>query len=86
VAKQISDTEQQFYARIGARIERARRQRGMTQAQLAEHISTSYGQLQKYECGTNRIPVFALARIADAMDVPMDELLPFYEILNSNDA
>jgi transcriptional regulator with XRE-family HTH domain len=50
---------------VGERIRARRTELGLTQEQLAEALSVSYQQVQKYETGANRISagrIFELAR------------------------
>jgi transcriptional regulator with XRE-family HTH domain len=60
---------------IGARVRRARKERGLTQTQLGESLNVSFQQVQKYERGTNRISSSALILIARVLDVSPHELL-----------
>lgn len=60
---------------IGARVRRARKERGLTQTQLGDALSVSFQQVQKYERGTNRISSSALVLIARVLDVSPQELL-----------
>jgi transcriptional regulator with XRE-family HTH domain len=55
---------------IGMRIRIARKEAGMTQSALAEHLELSFQQLQKYEKGTNRVSAARLFKIAKLLDVP----------------
>ena len=63
--------EHDFYRDLGGAIRLARVAAGKTQTDLAEHLDISPQQFQKYEAGTNRIPVQELARVADYLDVPI---------------
>ncbi|MCD6319666.1 MAG: helix-turn-helix transcriptional regulator [Candidatus Desulfofervidaceae bacterium] len=63
--KIIANTE------IGARIRFIRKQKGLTQMQLAERVGVSFQQIQKYEKGKDRIFVERLQQIARALDVPI---------------
>lgn len=56
---------------VGRRVYQLRRDRGITQRQLAAAIGTTYQQLQKYEKGINRIGAGRLYAIAQALDVPV---------------
>jgi transcriptional regulator with XRE-family HTH domain len=56
---------------IGARIRAARRERGLTQGELAEAIGKSGQQVQKYESGENHVAVATLLAIARALGVPV---------------
>ena len=44
---------------------------GKTQKQVADEIDVSFQQLQKYENGTNRIPVEQLLAMAHYLKVPV---------------
>ena len=55
--------------KIGTKIKRLRKGWGLSQIELAERISISFQQIQKYEKGTTRIPVFRLQQISEALGV-----------------
>lgn len=55
---------------IGKRLRRRRRILGLTQQQLAETIGVRFQQIQKYECGSNRITAAKLYRLGAALNVP----------------
>jgi transcriptional regulator with XRE-family HTH domain len=61
---------------LGKRLRRRRRLLGLTQQQLAATVGVRFQQIQKYECGANRISAARLWRIAEALDV---EIGYFYE-------
>jgi transcriptional regulator with XRE-family HTH domain len=63
--------EDHFYGDLGGTIRLARVAAGKTQTDLAEHLDVSHHQFQKYETGTNRIPVQELARVANYLEVPV---------------
>ena len=44
---------------------------GMTQMDLGAAVDSAYQQIQKYECGTSRVPMVTLYRIAYALRVPL---------------
>jgi transcriptional regulator with XRE-family HTH domain len=56
---------------LGKRMRRRRRLLGLTQHQLAESCGVRFQQIQKYECGANRVSAARLWRIAGALEVPM---------------
>jgi len=56
---------------LGRRLRRRRRLLGLTQHQLAQVVGVRFQQIQKYECGANRISAARLWRIAAALDVPV---------------
>ena len=61
---------------IGIRISALRRERALSQEELADRISVSYQQVQKYEKGRTRISVSRLVDLAAALGVRLAELLP----------
>ena len=56
---------------LGRRLRRRRRLLGLTQQQLAAVVGVRFQQIQKYECGANRISAARLWRIASALEVPV---------------
>lgn len=55
---------------LGKKLRRRRRLIGMTQNELAVKVGVRFQQIQKYECGANKISAARLWRIAEALDVP----------------
>jgi len=47
----------------------------MTQEKLANHIGVTFQQVQKYEKGKDRIPLYALVCLADYLEVPLSQFL-----------
>lgn len=56
---------------LGKRLRRRRRLLGLTQQQLALACGVRFQQIQKYECGANRISAARLWQLAEALDVPV---------------
>ena len=54
---------------VGKRLRRRRRLLGMTQQDLASQVGVRFQQIQKYECGANRITASRLFELAKAMNV-----------------
>ena len=48
-----------------------RRLLGLTQQQLASTVGIRFQQIQKYECGANRISASRLWQLAEALEVPV---------------
>ena len=71
--KIITNTE------IGKRIRFFRKQKGLTQMQLAEKVGVSFQQIQKYETGRDRISVDRLQQIAQAIEVPISYFFTDFE-------
>ena len=59
---------------VGKNIRRLRIERGMTLQGLAETISVSHQQLQKYETGSNRLSAGMIPIVSDALGVGLGEL------------
>ena len=56
---------------LGKRLRRRRRLLGLTQQQLAIAVGVRFQQIQKYECGANRISAARLWRLSEALEVPV---------------
>ncbi|BDX00737.1 helix-turn-helix domain-containing protein [Maricaulis maris] len=67
---------------VGKRLRRRRRLLGLTQQQLAESVGIRFQQIQKYECGANRVSASRLFELAESLDVPVQY---FYEGLSKRD-
>ncbi|MHB8744648.1 MAG: helix-turn-helix domain-containing protein [Sulfuricaulis sp.] len=71
----ISQDERGFFVVLGNRIARLRKDRPLTQAQLAEALGISQPTMNAYELGQRRVPVSALPVLARALGVGLEELL-----------
>ena len=67
---------------VGKRLRRRRRLLGLTQQALAEQVGIRFQQIQKYECGANRVSASRLFELSEALSVPVQY---FYEGLGSFD-
>jgi transcriptional regulator with XRE-family HTH domain len=56
---------------LGKRLRQRRRSLGFTQQQIAEAVGVRFQQIQKYECGANRISAARLWLLAKALDTPV---------------
>jgi transcriptional regulator with XRE-family HTH domain len=56
---------------LGRRLRRRRRLLGLTQQQLAGQVGVRFQQIQKYECGANRISAARLWELAEALGTPI---------------
>ncbi len=66
---------------LGKRLRRRRRLLGLTQQQLASAVGVRFQQIQKYECGANRISAARLWELSEALEVPVAY---FYEGLDAD--
>ena len=56
---------------LGKRLRQRRRTLGLTQQQIAEAVGVRFQQIQKYECGANRISAARLWQLSSALEVPV---------------
>jgi transcriptional regulator with XRE-family HTH domain len=54
---------------VGKRLRRRRRLLGMTQQDLAGQVGVRFQQIQKYECGANRVTASRLFDLSRALNV-----------------
>ena len=66
---------------LGKRLRRRRRLLGLTQQQLADSVGIRFQQIQKYECGANRISAARLWQLSEALQSPVSY---FYDGLASD--
>ena len=64
-----------FYRDLGRNLRVARSAAGKSQTEIAEHLDVTFQQVQKYENGTNRIPVDRLVSLAAYLEVPLLQLI-----------
>ncbi|MGV7959909.1 helix-turn-helix domain-containing protein [Photorhabdus tasmaniensis] len=57
---------------VGKRIQKRRKELGMTAVKLSEQIGISQQQLSRYERGINRINLSHLVQIASILDTPIN--------------
>lgn len=60
---------------LGARLQRIRKEKGITQVELAKRLGSIQSVVSSYECGTTHPNHEMLARIATALGVSTDYLL-----------
>lgn len=68
---------------LGRRLRRRRRLLGLTQQELAASVGVRFQQIQKYECGANRISASRLYELSRALSVPVQY---FYDGLDPDGA
>jgi len=69
-------SDQEFGAEVGRLIRLGRAKRGMTRRQLAQGSGASERYLAQIESGAGNPSIIVMRSIADALDVPIVELLP----------
>lgn len=71
----ISDDERAFFIQLGARINRLRKDQGITQVQLAEQLGVSQQTITAYESGRRRVPISNLPRLATMLGASIETLI-----------
>ncbi len=64
-----------FYRDLGRKLRLARSAAGKSQAHIAEYLDLTFQQVQKYENGTNRIPVDRLVSLANYLEAPLSQFV-----------
>jgi len=73
LAMQSNDDD--FCKALGQRIAHLRKDRGLTQVQLAAQLGVIQQTLSHYESGRLRVPLVQLPRLAEIFELTLDELL-----------
>jgi transcriptional regulator with XRE-family HTH domain len=60
---------------LGKRIKQLRKEKGLTQKELAKQVNCSHAQLNKYESGLNTPPLDRLLLLAEVLGTSVDYLL-----------
>lgn len=69
-----------IYRALGQKLRSLRQRNKYSQQHIAQHLGVTYQQVQKYERGTNRIPLDALARIRNLYNLSWDDLLSDFSV------
>jgi len=73
--EQLQDEQTSYLRRLGERVRDLRVRRGMTRKILAHDSSMSERYLAQLEAGEGNISIIRLRKLAQAMDIPMEELI-----------
>lgn len=71
----IRQESRAYFRALGAHISVLRKERGMTQAELARTLGVSQQTVFAYELGDRRVSVLMLIKLAKIFDVPVEELM-----------
>ena len=66
--------------KIGKLIAKRRKQKGLTQSQLAEYLGVSNKTVSKWETGGGLPDISLLIDLADALSITIDDLLKGHDI------
>lgn len=69
-----SPVKKDFYAELGQTIRLGRKRAGKSQEEAAGFLGVSFQQFQKYEKGTNRIPMDRLFSLSKYLGIPQSEI------------
>ena len=69
---------------LGLRVKEFRKQKKLTQEKLAETIGVDNGYISKLEVGQNFPSITTLEKIADVLDVELDELFRYTNYKSKN--
>ena len=71
----VNIKDESFFKELGARIAQARKERSITQVQLAATLSIAQQTLAHYEGGRLRLPASLLPVLAQELQLPVEDLL-----------
>lgn len=69
---------------IGENIKKYRKEKGLTQKELADKIGKDFSTVQKYELNISQPPIDVLNRIADTLDIDVSKLFYIENTLNQS--
>src|ERR1017187_6318980 len=78
-------TDARFYSDLGCNIRLARETAGKSQTDVAGQLDVTFQQVQKYEKGTNRIPVDRLIALSKYLDIQLSCFFDFMELPTNDD-
>jgi len=64
-----------YLVQIGNRLRASRMQRGISQSALGKLLDVTFQQVQKYEKGTNQMPISSIRQAASGLDTTVSYLL-----------
>ena len=66
---------------VGSRIREIRKNRGLTQKELGEKIGVKHNTISSYEKGTNEPEQEMLFKMADVLDVSINDFFPYKKVV-----
>lgn len=73
----MNPEEQTFFVELGQKIATLRKERGLTQVQLAKFLGCSQQRIVSLEKGRRRVPVIDLPVLSKALGLSVEELIGF---------
>jgi transcriptional regulator with XRE-family HTH domain len=71
----MTNDEKQFFQRLGLRIAQLRKERGLTQTELASTLGLTQQRVASFEKGRRRLAVSQLVPLSRALAVSVEDLL-----------
>lgn len=71
----ISNEERAFFVAFGERLAALRKERQLTQVQLADLLGVSQQAVTAYESGQRRVPISTLPPLAETLGISIEELI-----------
>jgi putative transcriptional regulator len=84
-ARAASPESRAFFKALGAHIEKLRKARGWTQAELARACGVSQQAIFAYELGERRPTVLILVKMSKALTVPIEKLVGMTEPIKTRE-
>jgi transcriptional regulator with XRE-family HTH domain len=72
----VKHETEEYFKELGTNIANARQAIGLTQEQLAKQLGVHQPVFASYEIGRRRVPIPTLVRIAEILQVFVEDLLP----------
>jgi len=79
--KQLINDEVAYYKEIGNKMRETRLSHRRTQSWVGDQLDCTFQQIQKYEKGTNRIPIIKLDRLAKLYGLPFQYFISETKLL-----
>ena len=73
--EQMTENDKIYYQRLGKHVAKLRKERQITQVQMAKALGVSQQLIAAQEAGRRKIPVSMLTGFANVLDVTLEELL-----------
>lgn len=70
-------TDKPFLKKLGRHLKNLRQKKGMTQLELAVSMDNYAEQISRIERGELNVTICTLKKIADALELPLQELFDF---------
>ena len=74
--RMIRHETEDFFVELGAHIAKLRKELDMTQEELAKEVGLRQPVIASYETGRRRMPLPVLLKVAEALHVAVEELVP----------